>query len=229
MSVAIVTGSAGLIGSEAARHFANLGLDVVGIDNDMRRYFFGPDGTTIPNAIKLRNELGAGYTHLEHDIRDRDALGKVFARYRDNIALVVHAAGQPSHDWAVREPFTDFDVNAVGTLNLLEHTRTHCPDAAFIFTSTNKVYGDRPNQLPLVELDTRWEIEPGHAYTPASPRTCRSTPACTPSSESSKVAADIARAGVRALLRPQHRVLPRRNPHRTGPRRPPNCTASSPT
>jgi CDP-paratose 2-epimerase len=164
VSVAIVTGSAGLIGSETARHFATLGLDVVGIDNDMRRYFFGKDGTTLPNAIKLINELGDRYTHLEHDIRDRDTLAKVFARYGKNIAVVVHAAGQPSHDWAVREPLTDFDVNAVGTLNVLEHTRNHCPDAAFIFTSTNKVYGDRPNQLPLVELDTRWEIEPDHEY-----------------------------------------------------------------
>jgi CDP-paratose 2-epimerase len=164
MSVAIVTGSAGLIGSEAARHFAGLGLHVVGIDNDMRRYFFGPDGTTIPNAAKLVADLGRGYTHLEHDIRDRDTLATVFARYGDDIALVVHAAGQPSHDWAAREPLTDFDVNAVGTLNLLEHTRLHCPHAAFIFTSTNKVYGDRPNQLPLVELDTRWEITPGHEY-----------------------------------------------------------------
>lgn len=164
MSVAIITGSAGLIGSAAAHHFAQLGLDVVGIDNDMRRYFFGPDGTTIPNAFKLIADLGPAYTHLEHDIRDRDALGKVMAHYGHDIALVVHAAGQPSHDWAVREPLTDFDVNAVGTINMLEHTRQHCPDAAFIFTSTNKVYGDRPNQLPLVEHETRWEIEPGHEY-----------------------------------------------------------------
>ncbi|NUT32139.1 MAG: NAD-dependent epimerase/dehydratase family protein [Hamadaea sp.] len=164
MSVAIITGSAGLIGSAAAHHFAALGMDVVGIDNDMRRYFFGPDGTTIPNAFKLITDLGPAYTHLEHDIRDRDALGKVFAHYGHDIALVVHAAGQPSHDWAVREPLTDFDVNAVGTINMLEHTRQHCPEAAFIFTSTNKVYGDRPNHLPLVEHDTRWEIEPGHDY-----------------------------------------------------------------
>lgn len=164
MSVAFVTGSAGLIGSAAAHHFAALGLDVVGIDNDMRRYFFGPDGTTIPNAFKLIQDLGPAYTHLEHDIRDRDALGKVMARYGRDIAVVVHAAGQPSHDWAVREPLTDFDVNAVGTINMLEHTRRHCPDAAFIFTSTNKVYGDLPNQLPLVEHKTRWEIEAGHEY-----------------------------------------------------------------
>ena len=164
MSVAIVTGSAGLIGSATARHFAALGLDVVGIDNDMRRYFFGPDGSTIPSAFQLITDLGDSYTHLEHDIRDRDALAKVFARYGSEIALVVHAAGQPSHDWAVREPLTDFDVNAVGTLNMLEHTRTHCPDAAFIFTSTNKVYGDRPNQLPLIEHETRWEIAPGHEF-----------------------------------------------------------------
>jgi len=164
MSIAIVTGSAGLIGSEAVRHFAGLGLDVVGVDNDMRRYFFGPDGTTIPNAYRLINDLGPRYTHIEHDIRDRDALGKMFARYGNDIAVVIHAAGQPSHDWATREPLTDFDVNAVGTMNLLEHTREHCRDAAFIFTSTNKVYGDRPNQLPLIELDTRWEIARDHEY-----------------------------------------------------------------
>jgi CDP-paratose 2-epimerase len=164
MSVAIVTGSAGLVGSETVRHFARLGLDVVGIDNDMRAYFFGLDGTTQPTARKLRGDLGGGYTHLDHDVRDRDVINKVFARYGHDIALVVHAAGQPSHDWAAREPLTDFDVNAGATMNLLECTRRHCPDAAFIFTSTNKVYGDRPNNLPLIEQETRWEIRPGHPY-----------------------------------------------------------------
>ncbi len=164
MSVAIVTGSSGLIGSAAATHFAHLGLDVVGVDNDMRQYFFGPDSSTQPNGIKLSADLGARYTQVKADIRDRDALSDVFARYGKNIALVVHAAGQPSHDWATREPLTDFDVNAVGTMNMLEHTRQHCPDAAFVFTSTNKVYGDRPNHLPLIEHDTRWEIDPDHEY-----------------------------------------------------------------
>lgn len=164
MTVAIITGSAGLIGSEAALHFGGLGLDVVGIDNDMRRVFFGADGSTEWNRRRLQRRLGAGYTHLDLDIRDRDAMSAVFARYGQDIGLVVHTAAQPSHDWAAGDPFTDFDVNAVGTLNVLQAARTHCPTAPFLFTSTNKVYGDRPNTLPLVELETRWEIEPGHPY-----------------------------------------------------------------
>jgi CDP-paratose 2-epimerase len=164
VSVALVSGSAGLIGSEAVRHFASLGLDVVGIDNDMRRYFFGEDGSTAWSVLRLTSELGDAYTHLDVDIRDRDGLGRVFERYGKDIAVVIHTAGQPSHDWAAKEPFTDFDVNAVGTLNLLESARLYAPDAPFIHCSTNKVYGDRPNSLPLVELETRYEIEPGHRY-----------------------------------------------------------------
>jgi CDP-paratose 2-epimerase len=164
VSIALITGSAGLIGSAAARHFATLGLDVVGIDNDMRRYFFGPDGTTAPVADQLTRELSASYTHHHTDIRDREALRAVFLRYGKDITLVVHTAGQPSHDWAVREPLTDFDVNATATLNVLEYTRQYCEQAAVVFCSTNKVYGDRPNILPLVEQDTRWEIDPGHRY-----------------------------------------------------------------
>jgi CDP-paratose 2-epimerase len=164
VSVALVTGSAGLIGSEAARHFAGLGLDVVGIDNDLRRYFFGEDGSTGWSQRRLSAELGSAYTHFDTDIRDRDGLEQVFKKYGSDIAVVIHAAGQPSHDWAAREPYTDFDVNAVGTLNLLENARHHCPQAAFIHCSTNKVYGDRPNLLPLRELETRYEIEPGHPY-----------------------------------------------------------------
>ncbi|MBX6355649.1 MAG: NAD-dependent epimerase/dehydratase family protein [Micromonosporaceae bacterium] len=164
MSVALVTGSAGLIGSEAARHFAGLGLDVVGIDNDMRRYYFGEDGSTAWSLLRLTSELGDAYTHFDVDIRDRDGLAAIFKKYGRDIALVIHTAAQPSHDWAVKEPFTDFDVNAVGTLNVLENTRQHAIDAVFIHCSTNKVYGDRPNSLPLVELETRYEIEPGHPY-----------------------------------------------------------------
>ena len=135
MAVALITGSAGLIGSEAARHFAGLGLDVVGIDNDMRRYFFGDDGSTAWVAEALNRQLGRAYTHYYTDIRDRPGLAAVFGRYRSDIALVIHAAAQPSHDWAVKEPFTDFDVNAVGTLNVLEFTRRHCEQAPFIFRS----------------------------------------------------------------------------------------------
>jgi CDP-paratose 2-epimerase len=164
VSVAVVTGSAGLIGAEAAVHFGGLGFDVVGIDNDMRRVFFGPDASTAWNRSRLERTLGAGYRHHDLDVRDRDAVLEIFARHGGAIELVVHAAAQPSHDWAAREPFTDFDINAVGTLNVLEATRLHAPDATFIFTSTNKVYGDRPNSLPLIELETRWEIDPSHPY-----------------------------------------------------------------
>jgi CDP-paratose 2-epimerase len=164
MTVVVVTGSCGLIGSEAALHFGSLGLDVVGIDNDMRRVFFGEDGSTGWNRSRLQERLGKRYTHEDDDVRDRGSMLDLFARYGREIALVVHTAAQPSHDWAAREPFVDFDINAVGTLNLLEATRLHAADATFIFTSTNKVYGDRPNELPLVEQETRWEIARGHTY-----------------------------------------------------------------
>jgi CDP-paratose 2-epimerase len=164
MSVAVITGSTGLIGAEAATHFGGLGLDVVGIDNDMRSVFFGPEASTAWNRARLEQTLGSHYRHADVDVRDRAAVDEIFAKHGSAIELVVHAAAQPSHDWAAREPFTDFDINAVGTLNVLEATRLHAAEATFIFTSTNKVYGDRPNSLPLVELETRWEIEPGHPY-----------------------------------------------------------------
>jgi len=164
MPVAIVTGSAGLIGSEASRHFANVGLDVVGIDNDMRREFFGEEASTSRQRERLQDELGDRYRHINGDIRDREQIDSLVKKLGSEIALVVHAAAQPSHDWAARDPHTDFSVNACGTLNLLEAVRRHAPDAVFIFTSTNKVYGDAPNRLPLVELETRWEIEPTHRY-----------------------------------------------------------------
>ena len=164
MSVVVITGSAGLIGSEAALFFGRLGMDVVGIDNDMRKTFFGDDASTEWNMRRLSVELGNRYTHHAIDIRDRSALDALFVRYGRDVTLVIHTAAQPSHDWAAREPFTDFDINAVGTLNVLEATRRNAEDATFIFTSTNKVYGDSPNRLPLIELDTRWEIKPGHRY-----------------------------------------------------------------
>ncbi|MGW0884300.1 NAD-dependent epimerase/dehydratase family protein [Streptomyces sp. NPDC002671] len=164
MAVAVVTGSAGLIGSEAVRRFARLGLDVVGIDNDMRSRFFGPEASTAWNIRRLTADLGDAYTHHDADVRDRDAMAAVFRRYGRDVAVVIHTAAQPSHDWAVRDPYTDFDVNAAGTLNLLQNVREHCIDAPFVHCSTNKVYGDRPNSLPLVEQETRWEIEPGHPY-----------------------------------------------------------------
>src|SRR6056297_2920580 len=131
MAIALVTGSAGLIGSEAVRRFAALGLHVVGMDNDMRREFFGDDSSTAWMATRLADELGDAYTHVDVDIRDRTAVDRLFREYGTDIELVVHTAAQPSHDWAAREPFTDFDVNAVGTLNLVENTRLHCPDATF--------------------------------------------------------------------------------------------------
>ncbi len=163
MSVVFVTGSAGLIGAEAVGFFAEKGFDVVGVDNDMRRYFFGDEASTAWSRERLEKRHPS-YSHVTADIRDQDAIDALFARYGSSIALVIHTAAQPSHDWAAREPFTDFSVNANGTLNLLEAARRHCPDAPFIFTSTNKVYGDTPNALPLVELETRWELDPSHPW-----------------------------------------------------------------
>ena len=129
----------------------------------MRKVFFGEDASTAWNRDKLKEEIG-GYVHYDVDIRDKQQIEQLFSEYNKDIELVIHTAAQPSHDWAARDPFTDFTVNANGTLVLLEMTRKYCPDAVFIFTSTNKVYGDLPNHLPLVELETRWEIEPGHKY-----------------------------------------------------------------
>lgn len=163
MGVIIVTGSAGLIGSSTVRMFAKRGHTVVGVDNDMRAYFFGSGASTRPMAETLTAEI-PGYTHVAADIRDYDRLSRLFLDYAGDITAVIHTAAQPSHDWAAREPHTDFGINATGTLNLLELTRLHAPDAVFIFTSTNKVYGDRPNELPLVEQETRWEVAPEHPY-----------------------------------------------------------------
>ena len=163
MSVIIVTGAAGLIGSETCKRFHQENLQLVGIDNDMRARFFGPEASTLKTRNLLTSSL-KNYQHFEADIRDAGAIENIFKKFGADIKAVVHTAAQPSHDWAAREPHTDFGVNAVGTLNLLEATRLHCPEAAFIFTSTNKVYGDTPNRLPLVATDKRWEIEAGHAY-----------------------------------------------------------------
>lgn len=164
MTAVIVSGSAGLIGSEAATFFAGQGYDVIGIDNDMRRVFFGDDASTSWNRQRLERTLGRRYLHRDLDIRDAGALDRLFDEFGRSISIVIHAAAQPSHDWAARDPRTDFGVNAVGTLNMLESTRQHAPNAAFIFTSTNKVYGDTPNRLPLIEQSTRWEIDPAHVY-----------------------------------------------------------------
>lgn len=152
----LVTGSSGLIGSEAVTFFDDLGMEVVGVDNNMRATFFGPRGDTNWNKERLEHKCKR-FRHVELDIRDREGVAELFRR--DNFDLVVHAAAQPSHDLAATIPFKDFDVNATGTLNLLEACRQHTPDSVFIFMSTNKVYGDGPNQIPLIELDTRWDYE----------------------------------------------------------------------
>ena len=128
MSIALITGSAGLIGSEAATYFGKLGLDVVGIDNDMRKTFFGEEASTRWNVQRVSDELGGRYRHYDIDIRDREAIMRLFGEYGSDIAVIIHTAAQPSHDWAAKEPFTDFDINAVGTLNLLEATRHHAPN-----------------------------------------------------------------------------------------------------
>jgi CDP-paratose 2-epimerase len=152
---ALVTGSSGLVGSEMVAHLDGLGWAVDGVDSNMRADFFGPDGDTSANLAHLQRET----RHFEHhglDIRDREGIASLVERTRPD--LVVHAAAQPSHDLAASRPFDDFEVNAVGTLNLLEAVRASCPESPFVFISTNKVYGDRPNRLPLVELETRWDF-----------------------------------------------------------------------
>ena len=163
MSVAIVTGSSGLIGSETAKFLHQHGFDVVGVDNGMREYFFGSDASVDWNTRALESSLPR-FRHHQMDVRDATAVDGLFQQFGGQVKLVVHCAAQPSHDWAAREPLTDFSVNATGTLVLLEATRRFCPDAVFIFTSTNKVYGDTPNDLPLVEMDKRWELDASHAW-----------------------------------------------------------------
>ena len=163
MGIAIVTGSGGLIGSESVRFFAEQGLDVIGVENDMRARFFGPEASTASTSERLVEEVD-GFRSEQLDIRDAEGIMTLFARHAKDIELVVHTAAQPSHDWAASDPQTDFTVNANGTLNLLQAAREHTPDATFVFTSTNKVYGDRPNHLPLQELDTRLELPEGHRW-----------------------------------------------------------------
>ncbi len=163
MSIAVITGSSGLIGSEAAKFFHEKGFHIVGIDNNMREYFFGADGSVEWNTDALKRTL-PNFTHYPTDIRNESAIREIFRFYAKDISVVIHTAAQPSHDWAANEPLTDFGVNATGTLVMLDAARESCPDAPFIFTSTNKVYGDTPNSLPLVEKETRWEIAEHHRY-----------------------------------------------------------------
>ncbi len=165
MPKAIVTGSGGLIGSETATRLVEAGYDVVGIENDTRAALFGPDASTAPVTRRLERTLDAFRT-AELDIRDTAGVDRVFAEGGKGIELVVHTAAQPSHDWAASDPQADFGINANGTLNLLEATRAHCPEATFVFTSTNKVYGDTPNRLPLEDLETRLELPEDHEYFP---------------------------------------------------------------
>ncbi len=163
MKVALVTGSGGLIGSESVEFFAHRFDLVLGIDNDLRRYFFGETASTAWNVRHLQDTV-SNYRHYSADIRDEKAMQAIFSTYGTDLACVIHTAAQPSHDWAANEPFTDFTVNANGTLILLEMTRRFSPEAVFIHCSTNKVYGDTPNRLPLVEQETRWEIADDHPY-----------------------------------------------------------------
>jgi CDP-paratose 2-epimerase len=163
VSIAIITGVAGLVGAACARLFGARGLHVIGVDNDMRRYFFGEAASTRWSLADLGTS-GFKFTHVDADIRDQAAISRLFQHHGRDISVVIHCAAQPSHDWAAREPVTDFTVNANGTLNLLEACRSFAPDASFIFVSTNKVYGDRPNHLPLIEQASRYELDPAHEW-----------------------------------------------------------------
>lgn len=161
MKKVLVTGSAGLIGSESVKFFAEKDFEVFGIDNDMRSYFFGKEGSTVWNREILQKKY-KNYTHFGFDIRDEREVENLFKKFKFD--LIIHAAAQPSHDWAAKEPLTDFSINATATLILLENFRKYSSDGVFIFTSTNKVYGDRPNTLPLIELDKRYELPKNHRY-----------------------------------------------------------------
>ncbi|ACY48027.1 NAD-dependent epimerase/dehydratase [Rhodothermus marinus DSM 4252] len=183
----LVTGSSGLIGSEVATYFSHRGWDVHGVDNNMRAFFFGPEGDTRWNQRRLEETLPR-FTHHELDIRDRQGVLELIETLRPD--AIVHAAAQPSHDKAAQIPFEDFDVNAVGTLNLLEATRRYAPEAVFVHMSTNKVYGDAPNELPLVELEKRWDYA-DPAYYNGIPETFRIDQSKHSIFGASKVAADI--------------------------------------
>jgi len=163
MKIALITGSGGLIGSESVSFLSKKFDFIIGIDNNLRAYFFGDSASTNWNVSRIQQQY-SNYKHYNVDIRDFERLGNIFKEYNSDIALIIHTAAQPSHDWAAKEPLTDFTVNANGTVNMLELTRLYCPEAVFVFTSTNKVYGDNPNFLPLVELKYRWEIEETHPY-----------------------------------------------------------------
>ena len=163
MSIALITGSCGLVGSESSLFFSKKGFDIIGIDNNARKSFFGKDGDITWVKSKLKKEI-KNYYHFNADIRNYSSIKKIFTKFKKKISVIIHCAAQPSHDWAKDNAFTDFDINAKGTLNLLELTKKYCPNSPFIFMSTNKVYGDNPNKLPLVEMKTRWEIKKSHKF-----------------------------------------------------------------
>lgn len=191
MNIAIITGSSGLIGSESVAFFATQFDKVIGIDNDMRQYFFGDNASTDWNRMRLQQAF-PNFIHYNADIRSQIEIEEIFRDYGTDIKLVIHTAAQPSHDWAAKEPHTDFTVNANGTLNLLEASRKFSQNVVFIFTSTNKVYGDTPNSLPLIELESRWEIDTSHSYFPNGIDEHMSIDQCKHSLfGASKVAADI--------------------------------------
>lgn len=190
MSLAIVTGSCGLIGSQASKRFHELGFDIWGIDNDMRRHFFGAEASTDWMRQELC-QLLPRYTHFDIDIRDAEAVDALLAKAGSGLVALIHTAAQPSHDWAAKEPITDFTVNANGTLVLLDSCQRHCSNASFIFTSTNKVYGDTPNSLPLIELATRYELPETHAYYKGIPESMTLDQSTHSLFGVSKVAADL--------------------------------------
>ena len=158
----LITGSTGLIGSAASQFYLNKKKTVIGIDNDLRSYFFGKNSSNKWKELTLKKNKN--YNHYSVDIRNKKKIFDIFKKYRKKIKSIIHTAAQPSHDWAAKEPFTDFEVNANGTLNLLEALRIYCPKASFIFVSTNKVYGDRPNYLPLKEKKSRYELNNKHTF-----------------------------------------------------------------
>jgi len=183
----LVTGSSGLIGSEAVEHFDREGHEVFGVDNNMRRVFFGAAGDTLWNLERLKN-TAKRFTHAAIDIRDRAAIEELFGAQRFD--LIVHCAAQPSHDKAREIPLLDFEVNALGTVNLLEMTREHCPEAVFAFLSTNKVYGDAPNEIPMKELETRYDYARAEDYDGID-ETCRIDRTLHSLFGASKAAADL--------------------------------------
>ena len=163
MSIALITGSNGLVGSESVKFFSQKGFNIIGIDNNLREFFFGKDGSTQWIKNKLKKQI-KNYSHYNTDIRNYKKLEKIFKKYKKNISVIIHCAAQPSHDYGKNFPLLDFNVNAAGTLNLLELTKIYCPDSPFIFMSTNKVYGDNPNKLKIIEKKNRFELSKDNQY-----------------------------------------------------------------